>query len=101
MILQAALFCLLYFFSLGVSAVATLTVQDHRHFLLNNVVGSAWVLWVDELIPLIILSAVYILFCLVTLMARYDKVTQLWQTPEPVVRHSNREEDPDDVEKLD
>lgn len=101
MILQASLFCMLYFFSLAVSGVASLAVKDHRHFLLNNIVGSAWVLWVDELIPLVILAAVYVLFCLVTLIARYDKVMLVWQNHDPVPGRANRDEDPEDTEKRD
>ena len=101
MILQAVIFCMLYFLSLAVSAVATLTMLDHRHFILNNVVGAAWVLWVDEVLPLIGLAALYILLCLITLMARYDKVMLLWQGHGPVPRHNDPDDDPDDIEKRD
>jgi hypothetical protein len=99
MILQASLFCLLYFFSLAVSGVASLSTQDHRHFLLNNIAGSAWVLWVDELLPLIILSAVYVLLCFVTLIARYDKVMLLWQNHDPEPKRGPWEEDPEDEKR--
>jgi hypothetical protein len=101
MILQSVLFCMLYFLSLAVSAVATLAVNDHRHFLLNNIVGSAWVLWVDELMPLIGLSALYVLLCLITLMARFDKVMLIWQGYDSAPRHTDQDDDQEDVEKRD
>lgn len=83
MILQAILYCMLYFLSLSVSAVARYARQDAQHFLLNTVIGAAWILWVDELVPLLGLTAVYALACLVTLIVRYETVQGLWLNYDP------------------
>lgn len=95
MALQAALYCLLYFLSLGVSTVLAEGREEMHYFMLTRVIGSIWILWIDNLLQIIILTLIYGGFCLVTFIVRFETVQRIWERYNQWHDLPNTAEDPE------
>lgn len=78
MVLQTTLYCFLYFLSLGVSMVLAEDREEMSYFVLTRVIGSVWILWIDNPFQMLILTLVYSGFCLVMFAVRFETIQRIW-----------------------
>ncbi len=79
MVVQSILYCMLYFLSLGVSTVLSRGRTDMHYFVMTRMIGSIWILWIDDLLQMLVLSLIYGGFCLVTFIVHFETIQQLWE----------------------